>query len=187
MTDYFALLQQPRQPWLDSEELKKRYQQLTLAQHPDRKGADESSADFARVNEAYRVLADPKLRLQHLLQLSGMDPNADQAIPQELLDLFTGIGSFVQKTDELLQRVNAMQNALTRSLIRPEIAAQQKEAEALLEQTRRLYDEAMEEIRALNETWTQLPQQLVQLSRRFAYLTRWMHQLEERQFRLTSA
>jgi DnaJ-domain-containing protein 1 len=184
MTDYFVLLQQPRQPWLEPDQLKQRYQELTLAQHPDRKGASESSVDFAQVNDAYRVLADPKLRLQHLLQLSGTDPNTDQAIPQELLDLFTRIGNFVQKTDHVLQRVTATQNALAQSLIRPEIAAQQKEAEALLEKTRRLYDDAIEEIRSLNETWAQVPQQLAQLFRRFAYLTRWIQQLEERQFQL---
>jgi hypothetical protein len=37
MTDYFALLQQPRQPWLEPEQLKQKYQQLTLASHrPDK-------------------------------------------------------------------------------------------------------------------------------------------------------
>lgn len=184
MTDFFALLQQPRQPWLEPDPLKQRYQELTLAEHPDRKGASESTVDFAQVNEAYRVLADPKLRLQHLLQLSEIDPNLDQAIPEELLDLFTRIGSFVQKTDDLLPRVLATQNALARSLIRSEIVAQAKEAEALLEKTRRLYQDAMEESRSLTETWTGAPQRLVQLFRRFAYLTRWIQQLEERQFQL---
>jgi curved DNA-binding protein CbpA len=185
MTDYFVLLQQPRQPWLDSDQLKQRYQQLTLTEHPDQKSGRGSSVDFAVVNEAYRVLADPKLRLQHFLQLSGTDPSADQAIPQELLDLFTRIGSFVQKTDDLLQRANATQNALARSLIRREAAAQQKEAEALLEKTRRLYDQALAETRSLNETWSEVPEQLVRLFHRFAYLTRWIQQLEERQFQLS--
>jgi DnaJ-domain-containing protein 1 len=187
MTDYFALLQQPRQPWLEPDQLKQRYQEVTRAQHPDRKGASESSVDFAQVNEAYRVLADAKLRLQHLLQLSGTDPNADQAIPPELLDLFARIGNFMQATDQFLQRANATQNALARSLMRSEIVAQQKEAEALLGKTRGLYDEALGETRSLNATWAQVPQQLAQLFHRFSYLTRWIQQLEERQFQLSSA
>ena len=186
MTDYFALLQQPRHPWLDLDQLKRRYQELTLAQHPDSTGGRESSADFSLVNEAYRVLADPKLRLQYLLRLSGIDPNADQAIPQELLDLFNRLGGFVQATDELLQRVNSTQNALARSLLRPEIAAQGEEAEELLEKTRQLYNEALTDARSLNETWAQAPRQLAQLFRRLAYLTRWIQQLEERQFQLST-
>jgi DnaJ-class molecular chaperone len=186
MTDFFVLLQQPRQPWLEPADLKQRYQELTLAQHPDTTGGEQSSDDFARINEAYRVLADPKLRLQHLLQLSGIDLNSDQAIPQELLDLFSGIGSFMQATDELLQRVTTTKNVLARSLIQPEIVAQGKEAKALLEKTRRLYDVALEETRSLNETWAKTPQQLAELFCRFSYLTRWIQQLEERQFQLST-
>jgi chromosome segregation ATPase len=186
MTDYFALLQQPRQPWLELDQLKQRYQKLTLAQHPDSAGGRESSADFALVNEAYRVLADPKLRLQHLLRVSGIDPNADQAIPEELADLFNRIGSFVQATDELLQRVSSTQNALARSIIRPEIVAQRKEAEELLGKTRQLYEAALLDARSLNKTWAQVPQQLAQIFRQLAYLTRWIEQLEERQFQLST-
>jgi curved DNA-binding protein CbpA len=186
MTDYFALLQQPRRPWLDLDELKERYQALTLAQHPDRERANKSSHDFSEVNQAYRILKDPKLRLQHLLQLSGIDPKGDKVIPEELLDLFGRIGDFVRSTDELLQRRNATQNALARSLVRAEIVTQEEKGKALLQTTRYLCEVASEETRSLNETWAQVPEQLGQLFRRFAYLTRWLEQLEERQFQLSA-
>jgi hypothetical protein len=185
MTDYFALLQQPRQPWLEPEQLKQKYQQLTLTAHPDRAGSDESSVDFAMVNEAYRVLADPKLRLQHLLQLQGTDPNAGQSIPQELLDLFSRVGNFVQTTDRLLQRASVTRNALAKSLIQSEILTSRKEVEQILGKTRQLYNNAIEETRLLNESWTEKPDKIVQLFRRFAYLTRWIQQVEERQFQLS--
>ena len=35
MIDYFALLDQPRVPWLDLNELKNAYYQKTLQAHPD--------------------------------------------------------------------------------------------------------------------------------------------------------
>jgi len=185
MTDYFVLLQQPRQPWLEPEQLKQKYQQLTLAAHPDRKNANQSSVDFATVNEAYRVLTDPKLRLQHLLQLQGTDPNADQSIPQELLDLFSRVGNFVQTTDPLLQRAGLAHNALAKSLLRAEILTSRKEAAEILEKTRRLFNDAIKETRLLNESWADKPDKIVQLFRRFAYLTRWIQQVEERQFQLS--
>ena len=35
MIDYFALLDQPRAPWLDPDKLKDSYHQKTLQAHPD--------------------------------------------------------------------------------------------------------------------------------------------------------
>ena len=36
MTDAFALLSEPRRPWLDAEALKARFLPLSAAVHPDR-------------------------------------------------------------------------------------------------------------------------------------------------------
>jgi curved DNA-binding protein CbpA len=186
MTDYFALLQQPRQPWLDPVELKRRYQELTLAEHPDQKRTNESSSEFTAVNEAYRVLKDPKSRLQHLLRLEGHDPNSSQSIPEELLDLFSRIGNFIHATDGLLQRSQSARNALARSLMQSEIMSSREEAEDILKKTRLLSDETEMETRAINDSWEGAPQLLVQLYGRFAYLTRWIAQVEERQFQLSA-
>ena len=189
MTDCFALLQQPRQPWLDFDQLKQKYQELTLAQHPDRALADRREADsfpysFAEITEAYRVLTDPKLRLQHLLKLQGHDAPAESAVPADLLDLFSRIGNFFQATDGLLQKSQTTQNALARSLLQPEILAARREAEEILEQVRALHEDAIAQTRALNESWTQALPAIASLSRRFAYLGRWLEQLQERQFQL---
>jgi curved DNA-binding protein CbpA len=186
MTDYFAVLQQPRQPWLDPVELKQRYQELTLSEHPDQKKTNDSSSEFAAINEAYRVLKDPKLRLQHLLRLEGHDPSSSQSIPAELLDLFSRIGTFIHATDELLQRFQAAPNALVRSLMQPEIVESRQEVEDIFKKTRELSGQAEAETRRLNDHWGSEPETLAQLYRRFAYLTRWTEQLEERSFRLTN-
>ena len=59
MIDYFALLDQPRAPWLDPDELKDIFHQKTLQAHPDaqasRPGADTTEATFPNLNEAYQV------------------------------------------------------------------------------------------------------------------------------------
>lgn len=181
MTDCFALLQQPRQPWLEPDELRERYHQLTLAAHPDR---DRASLDFAAVTQAYRVLTDPKLRLQHLLKLQGHDAPAESAVPADLLDLFSRIGNFFQATDGLLQKSQTTQNALARSLLQPEILAARREAEDILGQVRALHEDAIAQTRTLNESWTQALPAVASLGRRFAYLGRWIEQLQERQFLL---
>ena len=89
MTDYFALLGQPRKPWLDPEQLKQKYHELARQSHPDK-----------NVNEAYRTLADAKSRLQHLLALEGVALSASSnEIPQELTDLFMAIAPALNKID----------------------------------------------------------------------------------------
>ena len=54
MTDYFALLGQPRAPWLDPAALKEAYHRQTLQSHPDTATPGRES-DFAGLNEAYQV------------------------------------------------------------------------------------------------------------------------------------
>ena len=87
MTDYFALLEQPRMPWLDPAPLKEVFHRKTLEQHPDATAAG-SEDRFAELNAAYQALQDPKRRLHHLLSLENRAPAANQMVPQELQELF---------------------------------------------------------------------------------------------------
>jgi curved DNA-binding protein CbpA len=84
MIDCFALLDQPRAPWLDLDELKEAYHKKTLRAHPDAQAnrTDETDASFASLNEAYQVLQDPKRRLHHLLSLQGCAPSSAGSVSQ---------------------------------------------------------------------------------------------------------
>ena len=184
MIDYFALLQQPRRPWLDPETLKEKYHQLTKAGHPDRPSASPDS-DFANVNEAYRVLSDPKLRLQHLLALGNVPANAG-AVPPTLADVFLETGTLIQEIDRLLARSTT--NALSKALIKPEITSKQELAADLLQKLQAMHAAAVNELRVMDKDWDSIDSvapQLAELSSRFAYLTRWIAQLEERKFQLS--
>jgi curved DNA-binding protein CbpA len=193
MIDYFALLQQPRRPWLDPQKLKETYQQLTLVSHPDRqsKNADSNDpgTDFTAVNEAYRVLTNPKFRLQHLLSLEGHIPITDESAPGDLMELFSETGTLIREIDRLLEKLRDTNNALSASLLRSDILDRQKRAKDLLDKLKALYNGALQELRILDEAWLNEPQavvtQLDELYRRFAYLTRWTDQLEERRFQLS--
>jgi curved DNA-binding protein CbpA len=187
--DYFALLEQPRRPWLDLEQLKAKHQQLTLAAHPDRPDSDRVAIDFAAINQAYRVLSDPKQRLQHLLRLEDRDASGTQSVPDELLGLFGRIGTFIQEIDSLLGKLKTTNSALTKSLLRSEVISAGKRAEEFLEEVENLYQKALEDLRESDKAWETHPVEVLDelkgLLNRFAYLGRWIEQLREGQFQLS--
>jgi curved DNA-binding protein CbpA len=190
MTDYFALLEQPRLPWLDPAALKEAYHRKTLQNHPDT-AAPDRERDFAEFNEAYQVLQDPKRRLHHLLSLeNGAPPSANQTIPQELQELFLLVCALTQRANALLEKTRTASNALSRSLLKPQIVELQKEADDLREKVRNLNDAAIEQLREINSEWqNDRASQLTPLSNlylTFAYLGRWSAQLDELAFQLTS-
>jgi curved DNA-binding protein CbpA len=196
MTDYFAVLQQPRRPWLDPDKLKQQYQEIALNEHPDRKPLDVSAdpntatPDFAAVNEAYRVLNNPKLRLQHLLSLETNASSETSTIPADLMEPFMQAAALIPHADGLLQKLRGATNALSKSLLRPEMTKVQVRTALLVKDLQKSYDLAIEQLRRLDEVWdskrSETIEQLRILSRRFAYLERWLEQLRERQFQLSS-
>ena len=194
MIDYFALLDQPRTPWLDPDELKITYHQKTLQTHPDaqasRPGAYATDATFARINEAYQVLQDPKRRLHHLLSLEGSAPSStDQTVPKQLDDLFPRIGALTQRTTLLLETVRATSSALSRSLLKPQILEVQQETKEVHEKIKNLSEESLDQLRQIKAAWAKNPagqiEHLSNLYFAFAYLTRWAAQLDELTFQLS--
>jgi curved DNA-binding protein CbpA len=189
MIDYFAVLQQPRRAWLDAEKLKRNYQELTLTEHPDRRHAEEAGSHFTVINEAYRVLSDPKLRLQHLLNLEGHDARGNQSLSDELVQLFGEIGTFVHDTDELLEKLRSRNSALSKSLLQSDLVNARERASKLSGQLEKLYTDALDELQQLDSMWDERGHQLIENLRklyyRFAYVGRWMDQIRERQFQLS--
>jgi curved DNA-binding protein CbpA len=194
MIDYFALLDQPRAPWLDPEKLKDTYHQKTLQAHPDaqmnRPEAEATDATFTSLNEAYQVLQDPKRRLHHLLSLEGAAPSStDQTVPRQLHDLFPAVGALTQRANLLLEKIRATSNALSRSLLKPQILEVQNEAKEVRERIQDLFDVSLAELRQINTAWAKNPAEQIEglsnLYFAFAYLTRWSAQLDEMTFQLS--
>jgi curved DNA-binding protein CbpA len=182
MTDYFALLDQPRLPWLDPATLKEVFRRKTLEHHPDITTSG-SEGEFARLNEAYQVLQDPKRRLQHLLELQGRTTSSvGRPVPPDLQDLFLEIGATNQRAAALLEKARGASSALARSLLKPESAAVQREIENLRTKLRDMIEDANRELQDTN--LTQLDA-IAALQQRFAYLGRWSSQLDELAFQLS--
>ena len=194
MIDYFALLDQPHAPWLDPDKLKETYHQKALRAHPDaqtsRSGAGAPDATFMSLNEAYQVLQDPKRRLHHLLSLEGTAPSStDQTVPQHLHDLFPAVGALTQRANLLLEQIRATSNALSRSLLKPQILEVQEEAKEVREKLQTLSDASLADLRQINPAWMKNPAEQIEglsnLYFAFAYLTRWSTQLDEITFQLS--
>lgn len=183
MTDFFALLQQPRQPWLDPEGLKQQYHQLTRAAHPDVQSR-EPVENFETINEAYRVLLDPKLRVQHLLSLEGaISPATNRAVPEEMQKLFLEIGSLAQNSQRLLEKMGNAKSALSRSLLRPQLLDLQRQTQEFLQRLNFSYEGCIAELQGLNALWlTNKPEAMERLRLlydRISYFSRWLAQLNE--------
>ena len=177
MTDYFALLEQPRAPWLDPVALKEAFHRKTLQAHPD--SAHGTQDAFAELNEAYRVLQDPKHRLYHLLSLKNQTPPANQTAPADLEELFLEIGAQNQNASRLLEKIRVASNPLSKSVLRAEIVSTQQAVRSLSDKVQKLY--AAAESR-LQQTETNQLDKLADLYQRFAYLGRWSAQLDELAF-----
>ena len=90
-SSYFELLGFEPAYDLDEGDLRRRYLQASREIHPDRHGSEADDAALsvrvsAQLNEAFRVLGDPVLRAEYLLELVGGQPSSlDKSVPQEVL------------------------------------------------------------------------------------------------------
>lgn len=192
MTDFFALLHQPRQPWLDLDALKQKYHQLTRARHPDVFAAagDDADVKFESINEGYRALLDPKWRIQHLLALEGAAPGEPhRPAPVELQDLFLEIGSVAQNSQRWLEEIANAQTNLSRSLLRSRLSRLQDQTKRLLERLNSSYENCLNELQEMNDLWAAQKSEAIAplslLHDRLSYLSRWRAQLHELRFKLS--
>jgi len=191
--DYFAVLQFERRPWIDLDELKQRYQQRTLAAHPDRtKTAEIGGQDFAIITEAYRVLSSPRLRLQHLLALErdAQSNKGPTPVPKTLSDLFMNAAQLVRETDSLLQKRSQASSTLGRSLLQSELSDLRNRTGDLVRNLETRQADALNDLRTVDMAWAadrgQVVEEIESLAQRFAFLDRWLGQLREKEFQLSS-
>jgi DnaJ-domain-containing protein 1 len=202
MTDYFALLEQPRRPWLDAEVLRAKFLELSANLHPDRVhrlGETERAAAQARyveLNGAYNCLREPKDRLRHLLELeSGAAPTDIQHAPSELMDFLTSIGEVCREADKLI----AERSGITSRLLKVQFFERSQGWIAKLENLRQEIttrrERLMEELRRIDEAWASdrtagsaragALRRLEKLHCLFSYFDRWLGRIQERIVQLT--
>jgi len=194
MTDYFALLNEPRRPWLDPDSLKQKILALAANIHPDRiHNADElkkiaANRRYAELNTAYHCLAEPKSRLRHLLELElGVKPKDIQQIPSMLADLFAEVAVTCRNADNILGEKNKATSPLLQVRLFEQAQAWVEPLRTLQTRLAGLQGKLIEELKSLDASWaaragerTVLLNRLEELYRLFGYFNRWNGQLQER-------
>jgi DnaJ-domain-containing protein 1 len=205
MIDQFALLDEPRRPWLDPQALKAKFLALSAGQHPDRvhdgNHAQRQAAQerFTDINAAYNCLRDPKERLRHLLELEcGGKPKEIQNIPAGLLDLFVEVGQACRDVNAFL----AEKAKVTSPMLKVgqfECALEWTDRLQGLQQTLKARQDALlDELKTLNAHWDAAPalgstarppalplEHLEEIYRVLSFLNRWTAQLQERLVQLS--
>jgi DnaJ-domain-containing protein 1 len=198
--DNFALLGQPRRPWLDPEALKAAFLEQSARLHPDRvhaaNAAEQAAATgrFAELNAAYHCLREPKERLLHLLELeSGAPPANVQSVPADTLDLVMETGQACRQTDQFLAARGRAASPLRQAQMFEQALEWTARLQALQERIQLRRDQLVAELRAMNEAWMAAPpvpspdragalplRRLEDLGRIFSYLARCGGQAQER-------
>ena len=199
MTDFFALLNEPRRPWLEPEPLKDKFLALSATIHPDRVhnlGADERATAqerYTELNAAYNCLREPRDRLRHLLELElGTLPKDIQRIPSDLMNLSMEVGAACREADALVtQKAKATSPLLQVSFFERSLDFVDK-LQALHQRVNSLNERLVEELKQIGASWppsaekraAQL-QRLEEIYRLLSYFARWNAQVQERIVRLS--
>lgn len=199
MTDYFALLDEPRRPWLEPEPLKEKFLALSAMVHPDRVHhlgeAERASAQerYTELNAAYNFLREPRERLHHLLQLErGELPKDIQRIPSELMDLSLEIGRNCREVDAFLAEKARATSPLLQVKYFERGQGFVDTLQALRQRVNAMNERLNQELKQLDTAWQsagerrgELLPRLEELYRLYSYFARWTTQLQERSVRLS--
>jgi curved DNA-binding protein CbpA len=195
MTDNYALLNEPRRPWLEADLLKQKFLALSANLHPDRihsaGEADKLAATkkFTELNAAFHCLAEPKLRLLHLLELElGTKPKDIQTIPIALADLFAEVANSCRSADIFL----AEKTKATSPLVQVQLFERGQDwiekLNLLQRKLNELREQLMDQLKLLDAQWVsadansrrEILPRLEELYRLFGYYNRWHNQIQDR-------
>lgn len=205
MTDYFAILQEPRRPWIDLDSLKTKFLSLSSDVHPDRthnapeperRAAHES---YTELNSAYQCLREPKTRLSQLLELElGVKPGIVHETPEEMMELFFEVGKLCRAVDAFLSEREAVTSPISKVEWFEKGLDWIEELNHLLEDIANRQASRLVELKEMNARWESvdgmegdprresLPLNRVEdIHRVFAFTSRWNQQLRERVVKLS--
>jgi len=200
MTDFFALLEEPRRPWLDPDSLRAKFLALSLQVHPDHVPDPEKSAKitaaqrFAELNAAYNCLREPKERLAHLLSLElGTKPRDLQQMPDDLAETFLEVAQLCRETDEFLEEKDQAASPLLQVQLFEHGQGWLEKISGLQSKLTSRREALTDELKTLDTEWTKadaargrILEQLEELYRLMSFFTRWSGQLQERLVRLAA-
>jgi len=183
MIDYFALLDSERRPAINEEFLKNTYFRQTESLRLNRAEPDSLSS----LNAAFRILANPATRIQHLLKLEFGDSHGGQ-IGSDLGQLFGAVVEALQKADQEFGSLTTESSALLRALAfqrMEKVRDRLNQVDDDLSQQERIL---LSELDRFDALWTESPAEcrepLAQIALRLTFIQKWLSEVRERKIRL---
>jgi len=192
MTDNFSLLNEPRRPWLEPEELKQKFLALSATVHPDRSHnlseaeREQAQQHYTELNAAYICLRDPRNRLRHLLELErGSAPRDIQQIPQDLMNVFMEVSQLCRQADAFLTAKDKVSSPLLKVQMFERGQEWMEKLRHLQNSVNSRRESLVEELKVINAKWKPAAssnplERLENLYRLFSYFDRWLAQIQER-------
>jgi curved DNA-binding protein CbpA len=186
MTDYFALLGQPRLPHLDQNAIQNAFRQRARVLHPDANGTGKTEA-LIELNNAFGVLCDPRLRLQHLLVLENSE-SVTESLGRELAGLFSRAAEIAHRAKQEIGAARSSESAITQSM--KQVARRQisEQLGSILQELESNEVEARRDLERLNKKWNNNRAAAIveakKLQQHFTFVQRWLATLRELAFQL---
>jgi curved DNA-binding protein CbpA len=202
MTDFFALLDVPRRPWIEAKALKEKFLAMSAQVHPDRvhEAGDEQKRiaheQFTQLNAAYGCLSEPRSRLQHLVELeTGVKPSQVKEIAPGLMEMFQAVANICKQADMVIREKEGTSSPLLKARLFDRAERMRQELMELGRQVDTGRDALAAELKEVDRGWLEpmsqeavsrksMLRQLDDIYRRYSYLNRWAEQIRERLLRL---
>jgi hypothetical protein len=183
MIDYFALLDIERRPAITEESLKQSYFRKTESLR-----LEEASTDaLASLNMAFRTIANPATRIQHLLGLEFGDARGGQ-ISSDLGELFGSVVQALQQADDQFGSLSTESSALLRALAFQRMVEVRERLIQIGAELIQWESTLLSVLGQLDILWTESPAQcresLAQIALRLTFVQKWLSEVRERKIRL---
>lgn len=189
--DYFALLDEPRKPWIDTGLLKDKFMEMSARYHPDKfpqatpEERERISARYAELNAAYQCLSHTRDRLLHLIELeTGKPPSDVQRIPPGTSDLFMQIGQTCAQAAAFLEKQPQTDSPILKAKRFVEQMEWTDKLTDFQNQLQEISNKLEEELKRMNtdmENGAPLPlERLEEIYRSASYINRWTDQIREK-------
>jgi hypothetical protein len=179
-TDYFALLELPRSPWVDPLLLKKNYHASASLRHPDHAGGSQSR--FLALAEAVSCLREVHTRLRHLVELEFPAHHGGAAFRPDA-DLFQGVASSLNDAKRLQSEFRRATTKLARSTMLPNLVKAIHDLEKQLAGVKKKRAEQDELCRKAEADWIRFgPVFWSDEASRALFYSKWQRELEDALF-----
>jgi hypothetical protein len=175
--DAFQLLGLGRSLVLDPERLDAAYTEASRREHPDAGGSRET---FEALSRARSMLERPRSRLQHWLELEGIEGELRGAVSASLMDVFAELGGVLQDVDGLIREREKASSALARAMLEGRTQDARERLEGMQSRIEGLIEKAVAEFprveRGERDGW--------ELGRELGFLEKWRAEVRDRYGRL---